>query len=355
MARARLGCEYMVSAPGSWGNDALIEPLAQKEIEEKQKVYEARKIDLHTEQERLAVIVKTAIAKHTQAIAEKAKKEVDTVIVLKDRLEEVEGGDDLKAEYRTAYDECLKQANTEIDEVVRKANVTDQVGQKRKKQSATQELSVMDTMIKTYELQESSKKYAEQAWRNAMTGRYIKQLMIFVLIVRKRILDIEGVVVTELDLAIKLLNKLDPENLEVSLTGCEDYKNKINRLTESVKQYILQSVKDPPRVKENKKILNGLLYETMTIQSKVKNYVERLKGHIKTKEEEMKRRATSKSPAERQKKDRYRRATSKSPAERSRERSRERSGERGLVPRGRPIEKRPFPRGRGVTPLPPGQ
>ena len=286
----------------------------QKEIEEKQKVYKARKIDLHTEQERLAVIVKTAIAEHTQAIAKKAKKEVDTVIVLEDRLEDVEGGDDLKDAYRTAYDECLKQAKTEIDEVVRKAKVTDQVGQKRKTQSA------MDTMIKTYELQESSKKYAEQAWGNAMSRRYINQ----VLIAHKRIVDIRGVVVTDLELAIKLLEQLRPVNLAISLTGCEDYKKMIVRLTELVNQHVLQSVKDPPRAEENTKILMGLLTRATTLQSKVKNYVETLGRDIKRmekrREKHMKKRATSMPPVRQSEK-------------RSRDRSRERS-----VPRGRSRE-----------------
>ena len=315
----------------------------QQQIEAKKKTYKERAIDLGTEQKRLVAIVNNAIAVHTQAIAETAKKEVDTVIVLEDRLEEVEGGDDLKEAYRKSYDECLANAKTGIDEVVREAKTPDRV-KKRKKQSASQdsksqELSVMDTMISSYRLQESSKYYAERAWGNAMSGRYIKPVMIFVLIVRKRILDIQGVVVTELDLAIELLHQLDPDNLAVSLTGCEKHKKMIELLTDSVKQHVLQAVEDPPRVKENKKILKALLVQAMTIQSDVKTYIQKLKGHIKTKEEEMKRRATSKSPAER-----------------SRERSREkRSREQLPVPRGRSREKRPVPRGRGVTPLPPGQ
>jgi hypothetical protein len=295
----------------------------QKEIEEKQKVYEARKIDLHAEQERLAVIVKTAIAKHTQAIAKKAKKEVDTVIVLEDRLKDVEGDDlkELKAEYRTAYDEYLKQANTEIDEVVRKANVMVRVRQRKKQ-------SVMDTMIKTYELQESSKKYAEQAWGNAMSRRYINQ----VLIAHKRIVDIRGVVVTDLELAIKLLDQLRPVNLAISLTGCEDYKKMIVRLTDLVNQHVLQSVKDPPRAEENTKILMSLLTRATTLQSKAKNYVETLgvdikrmeKRREKRREEHMKKRATSMPPV---------RQSEKRSLDRSRDRSRERS-----VPRGRSRE-----------------
>jgi len=295
-----------------------IQKEIQKEIEEKKKVYESRKIDLHTEQERLAVIVKTAIAKHTQAIAKKAKKEVDTVIVLEDRLEDVEGGDDLKAEYKKSYDEYLKQANTEIDEVVRKANVMVRVRQKRNKQS------VMDTMIKTYELQESSKKYAEQAWGNAMSRRYINQ----VLIAHKRIVDIQGVVVTDLELAIKLLDQLRPVNLAISLTGCEDYKKMIVRLTELVNQHVLQSVKDPPRAEENTKILMSLLTRATTLQSKAKNYVETLGVDIKRmekrREERMKKRATSMPPVRQSEK-------------RSRDRSRDRSRERS-VPRGRSRE-----------------